>query len=34
MAKAKLDDIDELTKENIALALWIKEFKARKYPRV
>lgn len=32
MVKDKLSDIDELTRENIALALWMKEFKAKKIP--
>ena len=27
MAKKMFNELDELTKENIALALWMKEFK-------
>lgn len=33
MVKDKLNDLDELTRENIALALWMKEFKAKKIPK-
>lgn len=32
MAKNALNELDEFTKENIALALWMKEFKANKIP--
>ena len=32
MAKKMFNELDELTKENIALALWMKEFKANKIP--
>jgi predicted secreted hydrolase len=33
LAKTKLKDLDDLTKENIALSLWMKEFKANKIPK-
>lgn len=33
MAKDKLNDLDELTRENIALAMWKKEFKAKDIPK-
>ena len=32
MVKNKLTELDELTRENIALALWMKEFKAKEIP--
>lgn len=33
MPKDALNDLNELEKENIALALWMKEFKAKKIPK-
>lgn len=33
MVKDALNDLDQLTKENIALALWMKDFKANKVPK-
>lgn len=33
MVKAKLTDLDDLTRENVALALWMKEFKPKKIPK-
>jgi len=32
MVKNKLTDLDELTRENLALALWMKEFKSKDVP--
>jgi hypothetical protein len=33
MVKDPLNELDNLTKQNIALALWMKEFKAKKVPK-
>ena len=33
MVKDPLNELDSLTKQNIALALWMKEFKAKKVPK-
>lgn len=33
MVKTKLTDLDDLTRENVALSLWMKEFKSKKIPK-